>query len=140
MTLPSSHEVTQLLKAWSAGDEQALERLTPLVCEQLHRVAQRYMADQRSDHTLQTTALVNEVYLRLVDCEQVRWQDRAHFFCHIGPVDAAHSDRFCALPWISETRRRHTSHVLGGSAVNMLRTRRQPSGTGRCVEGTCRRR
>jgi RNA polymerase sigma factor (TIGR02999 family) len=80
MTLPPTHEVTQLLKAWSAGDEQALEKLTPLVYEQLHRVAQRYMAGQRSDHTLQTTALVNEVYLRLVDCGQVRWRDRAHFF------------------------------------------------------------
>ena len=80
MPLPSTHEVTQLLKAWSTGDEQALERLTPLVYRQLHRVAQRYMAGQRADHTLQTTALVNEVYLRLVDCEQVRWQDRAHFF------------------------------------------------------------
>ena len=80
MPLPSTHEVTQLLQAWSAGDEQALEKLTPLVYRQLHRVAQRYMAGQRSDHTLQTTALVNEVYLRLVDCEQVRWRDRAHFF------------------------------------------------------------
>jgi RNA polymerase sigma-70 factor, ECF subfamily len=80
MTLPSTHEVTQLLKAWGAGDEQALEKLTPLVYEQLHRVAQRYMAGQRSDHTLQTTALVNEVYLRLVDCGQVQWRDRAHFF------------------------------------------------------------
>jgi len=80
MPLPSTHEVTQLLQAWSAGDEQALEKLTPLVYRQLHRVAQRYMAGQRSDHTLQTTALVNEVYLRLVDCGQVRWQDRAHFF------------------------------------------------------------
>jgi RNA polymerase sigma-70 factor, ECF subfamily len=79
MTLPSTHEVTQLLKAWTAGDEQALAKLTPLVYEQLHRVAQRYMAGQRSEHTLQTTALVNEVYLRLVDCEQVRWRDRAHF-------------------------------------------------------------
>jgi RNA polymerase sigma factor (TIGR02999 family) len=80
MTLPSSHKVTQLLKAWGAGDGLALEKLTPLVYEQLHRVAQRYMAGQRPNHTLQTTALVNEVYLRLVDCEQVRWQDRAHFF------------------------------------------------------------
>ena len=79
MPLPSTHEVTQLLQAWSAGDEQALEKLTPLVYRQLHRVAQRYMAGERSDHTLQTTALVNEVYLRLVDCEQVRWRDRAHF-------------------------------------------------------------
>jgi RNA polymerase sigma-70 factor, ECF subfamily len=80
MTLPPTHEVTQLLKAWTGGDEQALEKLTPLVYEQLHQVAQRYMAGERSDHTLQTTALVNEVYLRLVDCRQVRWRDRAHFF------------------------------------------------------------
>jgi RNA polymerase sigma-70 factor, ECF subfamily len=75
-----AHEVTQLLKAWTAGDEKALDRLTPLVYEQLHRVAQRYMAGQRPGHTLQTTALVNEVYLRLVDCDRVNWQDRAHFF------------------------------------------------------------
>jgi RNA polymerase sigma factor (TIGR02999 family) len=80
MDLPSSHEVTSLLKAWSSGDEQALERLTPLVYRQLHQVARRYMAGERSGHTLQTTALVNEVYLRLVDCGRVNWQDRAHFF------------------------------------------------------------
>jgi RNA polymerase sigma-70 factor (ECF subfamily) len=80
MVLPATHEVTQLLKAWTGGDEQALEKLTPLVYRQLHQVAQRCMAGQRPDHTLQTTALVNEVYLRLVDCEQVNWQDRAHFF------------------------------------------------------------
>ena len=73
------HEITQLLRAWTAGDEQALEKLTPLVYQQLHRVAQRYMAGERRGHTLQTTALVNEVYLRLVDCEQISWQDRAHF-------------------------------------------------------------
>ena len=75
-----THEVTRLLKAWTAGDPKALEKLTPLVYEQLHRVAQHYMAGQRPGHTLQTTALVNEVYLRLVDCGQVNWQDRAHFF------------------------------------------------------------
>ncbi len=80
MALPSSHEVTELLKAWTAGDEQALEKLTPLVYQQLHRVAQRCMAGERTGHTLQTTALVNEVYLQLVDCGQVNWQDRAHFF------------------------------------------------------------
>ncbi len=80
MTLPSSDQITQLLKAWTSGDEHALEKLTPLVYEQLHRVAQRYMAGERPGHTLQTTALVNEVYLRLVDCKQINWQDRAHFF------------------------------------------------------------
>ena len=76
----SNHEVTLLLKAWSAGDEQVLEKLMPLVYRQLHQIAQRYMGRERSGHTLQTTALVNEAYLRLVDCAQVDWQDRAHFF------------------------------------------------------------
>jgi RNA polymerase sigma factor (TIGR02999 family) len=80
MALPSTHEVTQLLKAWTTGDEEALKKLTPLVYDQLHRVAQRCMAGERPGHTLQTTALVNEVYLQLVDCEQINWQDRAHFF------------------------------------------------------------
>ena len=80
MTAPLSDEVTRLLKAWTAGDEHALEKLTPMVYEQLHRVAQRCMAGERPGHTLQTTALVNEVYLRLVDCAKVNWQDRAHFF------------------------------------------------------------
>ena len=80
MVEPLTHDVTHLLKAWAAGDEQALEKLTPLVYRQLHRVAQRYMAGERPGHTLQTTALVNEVYLRLVDCKQINWQDRAHFF------------------------------------------------------------
>src|SRR5271169_2092186 len=79
MALPPTHEVTQLLKAWTAGDEQALARLTPLVYDELHRVARHYMAGQRSRHILQTTALVNEVYLRLVDCGQMDWQNRAHF-------------------------------------------------------------
>ena len=77
---PSSHDVTQLLKAWSAGDQDALEKLTPLVYRQLHKIAKRYMAGERSGHTLQTTALVNEAYLRLVDCERVNWHDRVHFY------------------------------------------------------------
>jgi len=76
----SAHEVTQLLRAWSGGDEAALDKLTPLVYEELHRAAHRYMAQERPGHTLQTTALVNEVYLRLVDIREVTWQDRAHFF------------------------------------------------------------
>jgi len=78
--LPSTPEITQMLRAWTAGDQQALEKLTPLVHRELHRVARRYMAGERSGHTLQTTALVNEVYIRLVDCGQVNWHDRAHFF------------------------------------------------------------
>lgn len=80
MAQPPTHEVTQLLLAWSGGDETALEKLTPLVYRELHRLAQRYMSRERQEHTLQTTALVNELYLRLVDSNQMRWQNRAHFF------------------------------------------------------------
>jgi hypothetical protein len=75
MDLPSTHDVTQLLKAWSTGDERALEKLTPLVYDELHRIAQRYMAGERSGHTLQTTALVNEVYLSAVQF-QFAWARR----------------------------------------------------------------
>ncbi|MGA8222074.1 MAG: sigma-70 family RNA polymerase sigma factor [Candidatus Acidiferrales bacterium] len=78
--MPSAHEITQLLQAWSGGDPQALERLTPLVYSELHLTAQRYMRRERSDHTLQATALIDEVYMRLVDGSRVTWQDRNHFF------------------------------------------------------------
>src|SRR5262245_18227299 len=80
MTTPSSQEVTRLLLAWRNGDQEALERLTPLVYGELRRMAHRFMRRERPDHTLQTSALVNEAYLRLVDCRQVDWQNRAHFF------------------------------------------------------------
>lgn len=76
----TSHEVTQLLLAWSAGDKAALDRLMPLVYDELHRLAKAYMHRERAEQTLQTTALIHEVYLRLIDASQVRWQDRAHFF------------------------------------------------------------
>jgi RNA polymerase sigma factor (TIGR02999 family) len=76
----SSHEVTLLLKAWSAGDESAREKLVPVVYRELHRMARRYMAGERSGHTLQTTALVNELYLQLVNTREMDWQNRAHFF------------------------------------------------------------
>lgn len=77
---PVSHQVTQLLQAWSEGEPQALDRLTPLVYEQLHRLARRHMAHERPGHTLQTTALVNEAYLELVDSVHANWQNRAHFY------------------------------------------------------------
>jgi RNA polymerase sigma factor (TIGR02999 family) len=77
---PSAFEITKLLQAWSRGEQEALHKLTPLVYAELHRTAHRYMARERPGHTLQTTALVNEVYLRLVDTRGVNWQDRAHFF------------------------------------------------------------
>ena len=80
MQTHSPKEITQLLVAWSDGDEAALEQLSPLVYEELHRLAHRYMRGERPGHTLQTTALVNEAYLRLIDWKNVRWQNRAHFF------------------------------------------------------------
>jgi RNA polymerase sigma-70 factor (ECF subfamily) len=80
MPQPSPHEVSQLLRAWSSGDEAALQKLIPLVYEELHRIARRYMGRERKGHTLQTSALVNEAYLRLVDWKNVDWQNRAHFF------------------------------------------------------------
>jgi len=80
MTGASSSEITSLLHAWRRGDQLALEQLTPVVYQELHRMARRYMAREREGHTLQTTALINEVYLRLVKVKEVEWQDRAHFF------------------------------------------------------------
>jgi len=79
MTSVVSAEVTYLLKAWGAGDQAALNRLIPKVYAELRRMARRYMRQEREGHTLQTTALVNEVYLRLVDVHDVDWHDRAHF-------------------------------------------------------------
>jgi RNA polymerase sigma factor (TIGR02999 family) len=80
MGMSPSRDITQLLRAWGTGDEHALEDLTPLVYSELRRAAKRHMARERDGHTLQTTALINEVYLRLVNLDGVSWQDRAHFF------------------------------------------------------------
>jgi RNA polymerase sigma factor (TIGR02999 family) len=77
---PAKAGVTELLRAWGEGDDQALEKLAPLVEQELHRLAHRYMRREGPGKTLQTTALVNEVYLRLIDIQQVSWQNRAHFF------------------------------------------------------------
>jgi RNA polymerase sigma factor (TIGR02999 family) len=76
----ADHNVTELLIAWSGGNEAALEKLVPLVYQELHRTAHRYMVRERSGHTLQTTALINEVYTRLVDLQGMSWQNRNHFF------------------------------------------------------------
>ena len=77
---PESPEITALLKAWGSGDAAALDQLAPLVYDELRRLARRYMRNERAGNTLQTTALVNEAYLRLVDAKRVGWQDRVHFF------------------------------------------------------------
>jgi RNA polymerase sigma factor (TIGR02999 family) len=80
MELPQTHDVTRLLQVWSEGGQTALEQLMPLVYAELHRLASHYMHEERPGHILQTTALVNEAYLRLVNCRQIEWQNRAHFF------------------------------------------------------------
>ncbi len=79
MRADSQQNVTELLRVWSQGDKSALEKLIPLFHKELRRLAHVYMARERPDHTLQTTARVNEAYLRLSDCRQVSWQNRAHF-------------------------------------------------------------
>jgi RNA polymerase sigma-70 factor, ECF subfamily len=73
-------QVSGLLRAWSGGDRDALDKLTPIVYDELHRLARRYMRRERTGHILQTTALVNEAYMRLVDYKNMKWQNRAHFF------------------------------------------------------------
>ena len=77
---PAVSDVSKLLRAWSGGDQNALESLTPIVYEELRRLARRHMRRERPGHSLQTTALVNEAYMRLVDYKRMQWQNRAHFF------------------------------------------------------------
>lgn len=77
---PKQHEITQLLAEWSDGNQSALDELYPLVYDELHRLARRYMSRERKGHTLQTTALINEAYVRLVDQKNVHWANRSHFF------------------------------------------------------------
>lgn len=80
MMVESPNEVTELLQKWSLGDRDALEELTPVIYAELHRIARRYMSRERDGHTLQTTALVNEAYMRLIDWKTAKWENRAHFF------------------------------------------------------------
>jgi RNA polymerase sigma-70 factor (ECF subfamily) len=77
--MPARSDATDLLLAWSEGDESAFDKLVPLVYQELHALARRYMRGERSDHTLQATALVNEAYVRLIDVNRIRWQNRSHF-------------------------------------------------------------
>jgi RNA polymerase sigma factor (TIGR02999 family) len=78
--MPPGEDLTQLLVAWSDGDRSALDKLIPLVHDELRRLAHRYMTGERTGHTLETNALVNEAYIRLIDSSRVRWQNRSHFF------------------------------------------------------------
>ena len=77
--MPAQSDATDLLVAWSEGDESAFDKLVPLVYQELHALARHYMKGERSDHTLQATALVNEAYVRLIDVNRIRWQNRSHF-------------------------------------------------------------
>ena len=105
-----SHNITHLLKEWSDGDRQALDRLTPLVYDELRRQAARYLRRERPGHTLQTTALINEAYLRLIDAGGVRWQSRAHFFA----IAASLMRRV-----LVEHARRRDADKRGGSQVRV---------------------
>lgn len=107
MTSEPQSEVTELLIAWSNGDPTALDRLMPLAYDELHRIARRYMRREPADHTLQTSALVNEAYLRLIDQRRVQWQNRAHFF--------AISAQLMRRILISMARARH-AHKRGNDA------------------------
>src|ERR1051325_10690099 len=80
MNVSSTHEITALLQAWNRGEDQALEKLTPLVYDELYRAARRCLSRRRRGDTLQATALINELYLRVVDMQHVSWHNRAHFF------------------------------------------------------------
>ena len=86
MDNPSTHEITQLLVAWNQGDQAALESLSPLINQELRRLAKRYITGERQDHVLQPTALVNEAWLRLIDWQNIQWQNRAHFFGLAGQI------------------------------------------------------
>jgi len=107
MTEVRKHEITELLQAWRQGDEHALEKLTPQVYRELHRAARGCMARERGGHTLQTTALINELYLRLFDLKLIDWQNRAHFFA------------LCARQMrriLTDQARARQSHKRGGGA------------------------
>ena len=103
----SPHEITQLLAEWSNGNQTALDKLYPLVYDELHKMANRYMKRERKDHTLQTTALINEAYVRMVDQKNVHWENRAHFF--------AISAQIMRRILIDHARRHHYAKRGGGA-------------------------
>ena len=110
MAASSSRDVTKLLLEWSAGESDALDKLTPLVYRELYRIARNCMAKERPNHTLQASALINEAYLKLVDSSRVRWESRAHFF--------AVSAQLMRRVLVDLARRRH-SHKRGDGAANV---------------------
>lgn len=107
MKSPARHQITELLAEWRDGNQSALDELYPLVYDELHRLARRYMSRERKDHTLQTTALINEAYVRLVDQKNVNWANRSHFFA----ISAQIMRRI-----LIDHARRHTYAKRGGGA------------------------
>ncbi len=110
MTKLEGDEITELLRAWRLGDEKALEKLTPQVYRELHRAAKHCMKGERDGHTLQTTGLINELYLRLGDLQRIDWQNRAHFFA------------LCARQMrriLTDQARARQSHKRGGGAQSI---------------------
>jgi len=121
----SSHEITRLLQEWCAGSHGALDQLLPLVYEELHRAARRQMARENSGHTLQTTALIHEVYLRLVKLPEVDWQNRAHFYA------------VCSMMMrriLTDLARARLSQKRGGGAVQVAFEEQQVYGGGRSFD------
>jgi RNA polymerase sigma factor (TIGR02999 family) len=104
-----SNEITELLVAWSGGDKKALDELMRIVYDELHRLAHHHLAKERQDHTLQTTALVNEAYLKLVDQKRVKWQSRSHFF--------ALSSQLMRRILVDYARSRHYAKRGGGASA-----------------------
>src|SRR5688572_27931394 len=112
----SSHQVTKLLKDWSKGDQSAADELMPLVMDELRRVAHNYMRREKAGHTLQTSALVNEAYVRLVDQNQIQWESRTHFF--------GIAARLMRQILVDQARRRNVAKRGGGAIrVSLNETR-----------------
>ncbi len=123
---PPGGEVTEFLRAWSDGDRAALDSLTPIVYDELHRLARRYMRGERPGHSLQTSALVNEAYMRLVDYKGMQWQNRAHFFAVSAQlmrrilVDHARRHNLKRGGGVQHVSLDHTAMVGGERAANLV--------------------
>lgn len=126
MKTPPVKEVSGLLQAWSAGDQTALDQLTPIVYDELRRLARHYLRQERADHSLQATALVNEAYLRLVDYKRMRWENRAHFFAVSAQlmrrilVDHARRRNLKRGAGVEHVALEDTAIVGGGRADNLV--------------------
>jgi len=137
MALASPEEVTGLLLAWRNGDQAALEKLIPLVYAELHRLAKGYMRRENEGHTLQTSALVNEAYLRLIGVHSVRWQNRSHFFAVSAQIMRRILVDFARAKTEPQERRRRTPGFARRRPGSLAGTRRRPAGAGRGFGATC---